>query len=471
MTASAPSLLAKIAGHALERPTAIAYEQACAAPITYHALASAVATLAEQLRGQLPAAAVVILCGPNTVAYPVAFLAVLAAGATLLPCSPDTAPAELHTLAKTVDAAAVIGDAMSSAALAHLPVRLPLERIALGGAATLNTFAGGTLLLQSSGSTGTPKIVVRSGASLDRAAAAMAKAVGFTADDRVLVTVPLTHSYGLEHGILAPLWAGSAVTLTRGLDVAAVSAALAAQRVTILPGVPSTFEMLAHLADAPAATSLRLAYSAGAPLPLGVFESFRARFGAAVAQLYGASEIGSVTFNASVAGEVFEPASVGRPMDGVSVRMLSDGRVAIRAGSMFDGYLHGDDAEFEDGHFITGDLGRLDAAGRLFITGRSKLLIDVGGLKVNPEEVEAVLRRHPAIGACVVVPLAQSGTVSRLKAIVSPRTAGEPVRVDELRDWARQQLSAHKVPRQFEVRSELPLSATGKVLRHRVSAS
>jgi acyl-CoA synthetase (AMP-forming)/AMP-acid ligase II len=399
-------------------------------------------------------------------------------------------------------AIAAIGDARTVQLLAPLLRRvIPIEQLRAGpgpqaqtlypnseeaaapgqsGPAWMGPGAGsklrsGDLLLQSSGTTGLPKIVRRSGDSLDAVARGSAESVGFRPDDRVLMTVPLTHSYGLEHGVLAPIWAGSCVHLCRGLNLPVIVPELIAGGITLFPGVPSTFEMLAGVAEAGLTMpSLRTAYAAGAPLPRPVFDAFAERFGIRVAQLYGASEIGSVTFNPP--GDDFDPASAGLPFNGVSIRILhpdtnaalptgAEGQVAVRAASMFSGYLNAP-ADLIDGYFATGDLGRLDAAGRLFITGRIKLLIDVGGLKVNPLEVEAVLAEHPAVAACVVVPVQQSQTVFRLKAIIAPRHPAAPPAASDLRRFAQSRLAAYKVPRLFEVRDSLPRSATGKILRH-----
>jgi long-chain acyl-CoA synthetase len=140
---------------------------------------------------------------------------------------------------------------------------------------------------------------------------------------------------------------------------------------------------------------------------------------------------------------------------------------------MLSHYVGDDSAPTEGGFFLTGDLGRLDARGNLTITGRTKLLIDVGGLKVNPLEVEAVLSQHPAVERCVVVPVKVSDTVSRLKAIVTPRDGAPPEDAptpEALRRFARERLVPYKVPRVFEVRASLPLSPTGKILRHLVAA-
>jgi acyl-CoA synthetase (AMP-forming)/AMP-acid ligase II len=349
----------------------------------------------------------------------------------------------------------------------------------------------GGLLLQSSGTTGRPKIAFRTAASLDAVAGATAEAIGFGPSDRVLLPLPLCHSYGVEHGLLAPVWAGSCVHLCRGFDLSVALRELTEGGITIFPGVPFMFESLAQRGGdgggATALTSLRRAYSAGGPLPASVFEGFRARYGVAVTQLYGATEIGSVTFNDAGGPGQFDPASVGRPMRGVDVRVLEvdepradrpvaagvEGQVAVRAASMMSGYLRDDDpgSHLADGFFLTGDLGRLDAGGRLTITGRIKLLIDVGGLKVNPIEVEEVLAGHPEVAACVVLPVRVSETLSRLKAVVQPKDPeGQGLSAESLRRFARGRLAPHKVPRLFEVRKSLPRSPAGKVLRHMVAA-
>ena len=472
----ASALLDRVRRHAEERPAAIAYQVPGGASLTYRDLAGAIASLAEALRGALPAGATVILCAPNQLEYPIAFLAVLAAGCRLFPVSPESADAELLRAASEAGAAGVIGDDRAMARLGpKMRFALPIESVALAGSGPIRSATQGALLLQSSGTTGLPKIVVRTGASLDAAADAMSDAIGFRPDDRVLMTIPLTHSYGLEHGLFAPLWAGSGITLFQRLTLPAVLPELTDGGITILPGVPSTFEMLARVADAKVSMgNLRLAYSAGAPLPRAVFDAFAARFGVRVTQLYGASEIGSVSYNPPA--DPFDPASVGRPMRGVSIRILDpnpngrEGQVAVRAESMFASYLN-EPAGLIDGHFPTGDLGHVDDSGRLFVTGRIKLLIDVGGFKVNPLEVEAVLQQHPAVAACVVVAVRQSQTVFRLKAILTPAHPGATVPIEELRQLARAHLAAYKIPRLFEVRDSLPRSATGKILRDQLETA
>jgi acyl-CoA synthetase (AMP-forming)/AMP-acid ligase II len=413
-------LLARLARHAADRPAAVAYRDAATgATLTW-------GELHRRVTAARPAPGPAIIRLENTLDFPVAFLAALAAGRPAFPISPTESPATVRSAA---DRAA---DAPPG------------------------------LLLLSSGSTGLPKVVHRSVAAVDAVCEQMVGAVGFAPDDTVLATVPLCHSYGIEHGLLAPVWAGSAVSLCRGLDVAVLRRELMESRITVLPAVPSAFEALARL-DLPIPNVT--AYSAGGPLPPAVAAACRDRLGLRIGQVYGATEIGSVTYGDGTDG------SVGRPMPGVTLRIDADGQVMVAAPSLFDGYLGGDvNPTTPDRFYPTGDLGHLDAAGRLHVHGRVQLLIDVGGRKVNPLEVEAVLLDHPHVGGCVVVPVQQTATVARLKAIVEPRHPGPVPDVDDLRAYARERLAPHKVPRTFEVRDALPRSGAGKVLRQQVLA-
>lgn len=464
--------------------------------VTHGELSAWVAALGSRLADATPAGGVVLICAPNQPEFTAAFLGALAAGLRAFPVSPELAPPELLSAAEQSAAAALIGtDAAIDLLAARVPLRIRIDEVpALPAREPPDRLHDpGGLLLLSSGTTGRPKIVFRDARSLDAVSDAMASAIGFSEADRVLACVPLCHSYGIEHGLLAPLWAGSCVHLSRGFDLRVTLRELADSAISIFPGVPFMFEMLAqhgarspernrHLAPFPA---LRRAYSAGGPLPRAVADAFRESFGVTLAQLYGATEIGSVTFaDPDLPG--FDPASVGRPMRGVRVAILSpddpdvarplpagrEGHVAVAAESMLSGYLGEAGPATAGGFFLTGDLGRLDAHDNLTITGRLKLLIDVGGLKVNPIEVEDAIGQHPGVASCVVVPVRVSETVSRLKAIVTPRPEcpGTALTADSLRRFARSRLTGYKVPRMFEIRENLPHGPTGKILRHLVEA-
>jgi acyl-CoA synthetase (AMP-forming)/AMP-acid ligase II len=482
-------LLDDLRTHARQRPDAPALVPVGGrdAPWTFAELDRGAGEVERVLRERIAADSTILLCYPNRPAFHATFLGTLAAGDTIFPVSTDSTVPELESAARGCGAAAaIVSDELAPMLRPLFSNAEPLSTLGTdavlltGPAWPARTGGGPALLLQSSGTTDRPKIARRDGASLDAVSRAMAKACRFTPDDHVLAAVPLCHSYGLEHGLLAPIAAGSCVHLCERFDLPAVLAEMRAG-ITILPGVPFMFDMLARAGDAKFPT-LRRAYSAGGPLPRATFDAFVARTGLRIGQVYGATEIGSVTFNDPDAPG-FNPASVGAAMEGVEIRILDadeprgsqplpvgmEGQVAIAAASMMSGYLDSD-APLLEGHYLTGDLGRLDERGALTITGRLKLLIDVGGRKVNPAEVEAVLRQHPQVGACVVVPMRVSETVCRLKAIVSPPRPGIAPAPEDLRAFARERLSAYKVPRVFEVCDAIPTSASGKVLRREVPA-
>lgn len=449
-------LLARLERHAREDGDRIAYRDAqTGETVSYALLFRRAAAFARRLHRELSADAVLLICLENTCEFPVAFLGALGAGMAAFCVSPDSPPTELNRLAAQSSAAAITGRNQvfkdEAEAFPHVPAAEERTR----------------LMLLSSGSTGVPKIVCRSGRAVDAVADQMVLSVGFAPSDRVLAAVPLCHSYGIEHGLLAPIWAGSTVHLCRGFDFSIISAELGRSQITLLPGVPAMFEMLGQLGlERGAISSVRAAYSAGGPLPLSVAQTFANRFGITVSQLYGATEVGSITYaDPSLPG--YNAASVGRPMKNVQISLDENGQILVHADSMFTGYLG--EAPRKAEPFGTGDLGHLDECGNLVITGRTKLLIDIGGRKVNPMEVEEVLRGHAGVADCVVVPVRQSETVVRLKAIVVPKEIALPPDVGEVREFARSQLTAYKVPRVIEFRESLPRSAAGKILRQAVT--
>ena len=366
-------LLAKLAEHAETRPDdpavrllGVGREEA----LSWRELHDRTAACAARLAADVKAGGVVMLCSPNAPLFSAAFLAALAAGMKLFPVSAELTAVEVAELAEHTEPQLVIGDDFAidrldgvvADALSFTQLRdLPEATMPTQGKAS-------DLLLLSSGTTSRSKIVRRTGKSLDAAARTITHAVQLTADDAVLAAVPQCHSYGLEHGILAPTYVGARVTQTRGFDGRAVLHLVSDGDLTVLPGVPFMFEALAQATEEPAQLEgLRVAYSAGAPLPARVFDDLHDRLGLTVGQVYGSTEVGSVTFNAPDNG-TFDAGCVGRAMNGVAIRILDpaepkvskplppgeDGHVAISSHAMLEEYI-GDDAPIEQGFFLTGD--------------------------------------------------------------------------------------------------------------------
>ena len=269
---------------------------------------------------------------------------------------------------------------------------------------------------------------------------------------------------------------GGTVILSHLTDPAAMEAEMAARGANILWSFPPVLRLLGTLPDPPPpGLRLRHARVSSAPLTRETEAAFTRRYGARIANGYGSAEGGSLIGTPQAGAP---PGSIGTPYDGVAVRIVDEegvdvpdgevGELVVRSPGVALGYVDSPEAEartFRDGWLWTGDLARRDADGYYFLEGRRALRINVGGHKVAPEEVEAVLERHPAVREVVVLaaPDPQRGEVVR--AVIVPR--GEPPTAAALRHWCRDQLAGYKVPRIWEFRAgPLPRSAYGKVLRH-----
>ncbi|MDB5319556.1 MAG: putative long-chain-fatty-acid--CoA ligase, partial [Phycisphaerales bacterium] len=316
----AMQLLQRLDAHARLAGRRTAYRELCAGgrELSYEQLRDGAMAFARHVRSKIAAGAVVMLCVPNRIEYPVAFLGILAAGCSVFPVSAEITDVELRSLAVEARAAAIVGTDRACAALKEeVPMAIGVAEIfASDGAAAVEPGDGALdLLLCSSGTTARPKIVLRDTASLDAVSASMCAAIGFTPEDRVLSIVPLCHSYGLEHGLLAPVWAGSTVHLCGGLDLGIIMPQLENGGITLFPAVPSAYDMMCQVGEAQQLSFVRKAYAAGAPLPKSVYDAFETKFGVRIGQLYGATEIGSVTFSDPEAAH-FDPRRVGVAYDG-----------------------------------------------------------------------------------------------------------------------------------------------------------
>ena len=490
MTTSFPnnrSVLRRLVDHARVRPSACAVRDRISIEgeprqLSYGQLNRQSTGMARSLRQQLAPGSVVLLCAPNACEFVTAFIGVWKAGMTVFPLSPSLNQPEISNAIVRSAASAVIG---TKCILDALPeTSLPTWRLSevvnmsCEGDADEPTPANGALFLQSSGPTDYPKIVRRLGPSLDAVARHVCTSLELTDQDRVLAVIPMCHSYGVEHALLGPLFAGAEIHAVDHFDPSVIDHLLREEGITLFPATPFILEALAKDSNKPLRHSLRCVYSAGGPLPAMVYERFSRRSGMPIGQLYGSTEVGSVVYNSPSAIE-FDSTSVGQAMEGVVIRIVDpenpdpnrplksgvEGHVAIRSESMLDGYVDDDAPVLVDGYFLTGDLGRLDKNGRLFLTGRIKLQFDIGGMKVNPLEVEQVIMDFPGIAECIVVPVMVTSTLNRLRALIVPQTLGEDLDVEAIRHHVRGRLAGYKVPRIIEIRTSLTRSPTGKLAR------
>lgn len=334
--------------------------------------------------------------------------------------------------------------------------------------------AGGPILL-TSGTTGTPKGARRSKARPDVAVATgLLERVPFRRGDTFVVPSPLFHAWGFTQLFLAAALT-STVVLVGLFDPRRTLEAVERHRATVLAVVPVMLQrMLASLAEAPAdLSSLRVVASSGSALPGPLALRWMDATGDNLYNLYGSTEVGQVAI-AGPSDLRAAPDTAGRPVPGVDVRLLDEsgravpagavGRIAARSGISFDGYTGGGSKDVVDGYMVSGDVGRFDQHGRLFVLGRDDDMIVSGGENVYPGEVEDLLAAQPGVEEVAVVGVPDEEFGQRLVAFVVP-AAGHDVDPEALRDLVRQRLARHKVPREVRILGVLPRNATGKILR------
>jgi long-chain acyl-CoA synthetase len=441
----------------------------------------------------------VALVLPDDPWFVTSFHAITALGAIVVPVNPAFKQAELEFNFASTGVRAIISDERTAGVCERIASGLDGEvevittSTAHGQAHTLDALVEEgsaerlaarlpeeTFVYQfSSGSTGRPKRVPRTHRQCAAEASAYA-ALGLAHEDRIFCAIPLFHTWGMGSCLFGGAASGATVVILEDpqpflLKRRQAMELIEREQATVFPGVPFNFRLMAEAPAGADLSSLRLCFSAGTALPRASFEAFGERFGVLVRQLYGSTETGMITANMSDDPvSTFE--SVGAPVQGVTVAIVDDegapvptgevGEVTVASPAASNGYAGAEDANreaFREGRYFTGDLGRLDQDGRLYLEGRKKLLIEVGGYKVDPIEVQDVIVTHPAVSDAIVVGVAgETAGEEAVKAVVVPAADCEE---GELIAFCRERLANFKVPRAVEFRDEIPTSPLGKVLR------
>ena len=400
---------------------------------------------------------------PNGIAFAVALYGALKAGATVTPLNPQLTADERARTLSDFDARVVVDAGSETEA----------------DVATVEHVETPAIVLYTSGSTGRPK-----GAVLSHAAVAAGNAswrgpvMALTADDRVLAVLPLSHSYGINGALLAPLLAGASVVLLERFTPEATVAAVRDHAVTVFPAVATMYQ---RLLDTPGWSgadfaTVRIALSGAAPCPWPLAEAWRARTGIRILRGYGMTELHRpISYLANDPRDF--PDCIGRPVPGVAIRIVDDagtdvaagesGELLIRSDAAMDGYLAQPDetaATLVDGWFITGDLARVSPEGFVSIVGRKKEMILRGGYSVSPPEVEAALLAHPLVSEAAVIGIPHPSLGEEIAAFVALRP-GATVLPDDLVAWCKERVAGYKCPRVVTILTGLPRGATGKVLK------
>jgi malonyl-CoA/methylmalonyl-CoA synthetase len=332
-------------------------------------------------------------------------------------------------------------------------------------------------IVYTSGTTGRSKGAMITHRNLASNALTLVREWGFVHGDVLLHALPVYHVHGLFVAIHCTLLAGARMLWLPKFDVKEVVALL--PHATVMMGVPTFYtRLLAEPSfDKAAARTIRLFVSGSAPLLAETFDAFRERTGRSILERYGMTETGMNTSNpldgARIAG------TVGRPLPGVSIRIVDDkekpcgpgvvGAIEVKGSNVFAGYWRMPDRTREeftaDGFFRTGDLGEWTPEGYVRIVGRAKDLIITGGLNVYPKEIEERIDAMPGVAESAVVGVPDPDFGEAVTAVVVPKAGARPTE-EEIVDALRSEIAGFKVPKHVFFVAELPRNAMGKVQKN-----
>jgi acyl-CoA synthetase (AMP-forming)/AMP-acid ligase II len=467
--------------------------------ITYAQLRTQTAGLAHELRrrGVRPGDVLSVVM-PNGLPYLTTFLAVTWARAVAAPLNPAYKQEEFSFSMEDAGAKALLilpGEQTARAAAAQLGIPVWEVRLGPDGLLTLDTLSAAAtaspeghpqpddvaLFLHTSGTTSRPKGVPLTHQNLTTSLRNIVATYGLTPDDASLIVMPLFHVHGLLGATLSTLLSGGTAVIPSRFSATAFWPLAWAHRVTWYSAVPTIHQVLLSRADADAAPrgTLRFIRSCSSALAPVVFAQMEGRFEAPVLEAYGMTEASHQMASNPLPPGRRRAGTVGRG-SGVEIVILDEkgnelpagtpGEVSIRGRNVMAGYRNNPEATaaaFTRGYFRTGDQGVLDADGYLTLTGRLKELINRGGEKVSPLEVDAALLEHPQVAEAVAFAVPDPKYGEEVHGAVVLRGEATP---DEILAFCRQRLADFKVPKRLHVTDALPRTATGKVQRRHVAA-
>jgi acyl-CoA synthetase (AMP-forming)/AMP-acid ligase II len=468
--------------------------------LTFAQVREQIVSLADALReGGIQAGDVVAVVLPNSLEYLTTFLAVTWIRAIAAPLNPAYKVEEFRFYLEDSGACSVIvppGAHAARQAAEQLGLSLWEARLDSRGRPGLECQTGSpspspdsgdpqpedvALFLHTSGTTSRPKGVPLTHSNLMTSIGNIARHYRLSPDDISLVVMPLFHVHGLLGATLSTLHAGGTVIIPPRFSAGTFWQHALAHRATWYSAVPTIHQVLLARADADGAPHGRLRFirSCSAALAPAVLAQLEARFDAPVLEAYGMTEAAHQMASNPLPPDLHRPGTVGRGT-GVEVVILNEqgnilppgrpGEVAIRGANVMRGYHNNPEANasaFTNGYFRTGDQGVLDAAGYLTLTGRIKELINRGGEKVSPLEVDAVLLSHPAVAeaVCFALPDPKYGEEVYAAVVLKGEATAEAIQT-----FCRERLADFKVPKAIFITDQVPRTATGKIQRRQVAA-
>lgn len=344
------------------------------------------------------------------------------------------------------------------------------------------------VILYTSGTTGRPKGAELTHSNLLSNATVSRSLHDISYGDVIFGGLPFFHIFGQTCALNAAVMSGAAVTLLPRFDPLRALEIIERDKVTIFEGVPTMYIGLLRVPDRSRfdASTLRMAVSGGAALPLEVLREFQESFGATLLEGYGLSETSPVVCFNQVDG-IRKAGSIGTAVRGAQLRIMDDagneiaqgevGEMAVAGPYVMKGYWRNPEATqaaIRNGWFYTGDLARKDEDGVYFIVDRKKDMILRGGYNVYPREVEEVLYEHPAVAEAAVIGRADPEYGEEIVAVVALKDgaagAEEPEKLaGEIRGFVKERIAAYKYPREVHIIDTLPKGPTGKILKREIS--
>lgn len=473
-------------------------DEASAVTISYRALAEQVEHKAQVLRGAgLQSGTAVALVLPNSAELLILCLALARAGLIAAPLNPAYKASEIRGFITDVDARAIVtyeGNAVVAAAAAGLAVPIwsssidPAGVVRLAGmpAAPSGALAEPgpedvALFLHTSGTDGPAKVVPLTHANVVLSARHIAAHYALASEDRTLVVLPLFHGHGLIGAALSTLASGGTAIVASRFSASHFWKSFRKYRATWFTAVPTIHEILLERAERDGAPhqGVRFIRSCSAPLAPALIDRLEQRFGAPVVEAYGMTEAthqvasnplpprarkpGTVGFGTGVQIAVIDP-------EGRHLPSHTAGEVVVRGPTVMHGYRNNpaaNSAVLVDGWLRTGDIGKLDEEGYVTLVGRSKEMINRGGEKISPTEIDAVLLAHPAVAEAAAFGVPDPKYGEDVEAAVVLKGDADS---DGLRTFCRERLADFKVPKVIRIVSELPKNAMGKVERRALAA-
>ncbi len=393
---------------------------------------------------------------PNGIAHVVLALAIVRAGKCLVPLASELAAPERERVIRETGVSAIVD------ATGHLR-DLPLADdpgFSEEALAALNP----AFIRFSSGTTGTSKGVVIAHETLLARVTAANRGLQIGPADRIVWILPMAHHFAVS--IMLYLLHGATTVIVNSHTGDDVLAAGRRHGGTVLYGAPFHHALLAAEGSGLPWPTLRLAVSVAATLPLQTARAFDARYGVPLSQGLGIIEVGLPLLNLHAARE--KPGSVGRPLPDFQAEVRANDELFVRGPGIFDAYLQPWRLRTEvlhDGWFKTGDLAHIDENGDIFLLGRSHSVINVGGLKCFPEEIEAILNEIPGVAASRVVGRENARFGAVPVAEIEARDPSNPPSAGQMATYCRKALAGYKVPVSFQIVETIPRTASGKIQR------